>query len=68
VTKEDKQLLVSWIFAGGWVLLLLIGLVVAWRVARQPHATYRSFVPFIGLVTAFLLAGTIAFGSSYYPH
>jgi hypothetical protein len=67
VTPETKRHVVEWTFAGGWLLVLLILAGVSFGTSRQPQRTYRSFVPFIGIVTALLIVGTIAIGSHYFP-
>jgi energy-coupling factor transporter transmembrane protein EcfT len=67
VSSNGKEHVVEWSFAGGWLLLLLILAGVSFGTARQPQRTYRSFVPFIGLVTALLLVGTIVIGSHFFP-
>ena len=66
MSKESHEHLVEWTFAGGWILLLLIGAGVSWVMARRPQHTYRAFVPLIGVVTAALLIGTIMLGAHYY--
>jgi hypothetical protein len=67
VTKDSKEHVVEWTFAGGWILLLLVGAVLAWRVSRQSNVTYRSFVPFVGLLTLFMLVGSLMLASMYFP-
>jgi heme A synthase len=66
VSKESHEHVVEWTFAGGWIVLLLIGVVVSWAMARRPPETYRGFVPLIGLVTAVAIIGTIMIGSAYF--
>ena len=67
MTLHEKEILASWIFAGAWLVLLVIGVLVSWRTARQPNRAYRAFVPLIGLVTVFLLAGTLTVAATYFP-
>lgn len=67
MSDHSKELVVEWTFAGGWLILLGILALVAYRTATRPQATYRAFVPFIGLVTALLLAGSIVIGGHYFP-
>lgn len=67
MSPDTKEHVVEWSFAGGWLLLLVILTGVAFGTSRQPHRSYRSFVPFIGIVTALLIAGTIVIGGHYFP-
>jgi uncharacterized membrane protein len=67
VSVDTKEHVVEWTFAGGWLLLLLIGVAVSWRMSVRDNRGYRAFVPFIGVLTAFLLVGTIVLGSHYFP-
>ncbi|MFL6136438.1 MAG: hypothetical protein ACJ74O_01380 [Frankiaceae bacterium] len=67
MSKGSKEHLVEWTYAGGWILLLLIGAILAWRMSRESNATYRSFVPFIGLLTALMLIGGLMLAGRYFP-
>jgi uncharacterized membrane protein len=67
VSKDVKEHVIEWTYAGGWILLLLVGAVLAWRMSRQPNVTYRSFVPFIGLLTTMLLVGGLLLAGRYFP-